>query len=522
MSNKRKMEIVENFNVKAEMKKLEKLIVENEQLRNKYENDGSKFLNSEMNLHSKLDYFRENVIINPTVNYGILLNSDDFLIALLTLFQHKNVDIKMDVIHIWTDIIDLNENGDSGENELIKLLVVKLIQMDFIVVLINSCFNVLKCNDKDEAQGVYHVFRIVETFLDIEGFIVGKQILQKTNLLESLLKMIVSNNFDTNTLYAAELISLLLHSDLTSNCKLYMNIGQTDQSVKSNVNGLDCLLKAMAVYRKKDPASVEEQEYVENIENILNACLLVFEHQEAFRRYEGFELIVKCFQSGKFIKDGCLKTIESAILNNPRNIDHFIQCKGLKIVFTAFMGKFKFSSFVHKKEKPRKLAQQVEIALSMITTMTLLCPIDSKGESYERLHYKFFENDFQKCDRAVELFHDHHQKLQALDKTLAAQTSTLQSKHMLTNEEDIQDWNTEQHLYKLDNGLSTMYHIAYLLMHLITYSSALKTYILDKLSEIDLSPNLIPPIVQAYSTDMETKEQSERLQKLIAIYKLKI
>ena len=56
-------------------------------------------------------------------------------------------------------------------------------------------------------------------------------------------------------------------------------------------DGIDVLLQQLAVYKRHDPSSPEEQELMENLFNILCSCLLLPDNRERFLKGEGLQLM---------------------------------------------------------------------------------------------------------------------------------------------------------------------------------------------------------------------------------------
>jgi len=79
------------------------------------------------------------------------------------------------------------------------------------------------------------------------------------------------------------------------------------------VDGMECLLQSVASYRKRDPQSAEECEYLENCLDALSAALLSRNNARAFLEAEGVELMVRCLRERVHGGGGALKCLSFAL-----------------------------------------------------------------------------------------------------------------------------------------------------------------------------------------------------------------
>lgn len=85
--------------------------------------------------------------------------------------------------------------------------------------------------------------------------------------------------FDGNKLYAAEVLAILLQDTIENRAKL----GEMD--------GIDILLQQLAAYKRHDPSSNEEAEYMENLFNCLCSALMYGSNRDKFLKGEGPQLM---------------------------------------------------------------------------------------------------------------------------------------------------------------------------------------------------------------------------------------
>lgn len=230
--------------------------------------------------------------------------------------------------------------------------------------------------------------------------------------------------FSENKLYASEILSILLQAGKEPREKFVSWRGQErpkeenrkekDENQDAKVDLMDDLLQALAPYRKKDPATEEEEELVGNLVNALCSVLLVPEAQKQFRRLEGLELLLRFTKDRqRFVFSGALRVMDHALMGNARNCERLIEIGGLRSVFSVFMGrhgKYK-SAGATKASKSSDRAKEEENAVSLVTSLCSWVGEKAPADCYDRLHAKFVENDMEKVDRLVDLFAKYHERV---------------------------------------------------------------------------------------------------------------
>lgn len=98
--------------------------------------------------------------------------------------------------------------------------------------------------------------------------------------MEWLVQRIKEKSFDTNILYAVEVLSILLLNRRSNRIKF------------CTLGGIDNLLQIISKYRKKDPESMDEVEFLQNTYNALISSLYEPEVKEEFHKLEGVELMI--------------------------------------------------------------------------------------------------------------------------------------------------------------------------------------------------------------------------------------
>eukprot|EP01041_Mallomonas_annulata_P003873 gene3873-7731_t len=166
---------------------------------------------------------------------------------------------------------------------------------------------------------------------------------------------------------AREILSILLQT----NSKNQKRLGNL-----SGVDGMDLLLEAVSIYRKKDPTNGDEEECVQNLFLCLCTALMCPDNQSRFRQSEGFELMMRCLKEQKYSACSAVKVIDYAIANNKMNCERLVECGALKI----------YDSTVK--------------------------------DASARLLMKFIENEYEKVERCAELFIAYSKQLSNMENIL--------------------------------------------------------------------------------------------------------
>lgn len=129
---------------------------------------------------------------------------------------------------------------------------------------------------------------IIENSMSISGEITDT-LVNKTKLMNWLVDRTKGKLFDTNILYAVEILSILL-LDRRSYRILFCSL-----------DGVDNLLQIIGRYRKRDPETSDEVEFLQNAYNSLISCLREPEVKEVFLKLEGIELMIIALRFGSNI-----------------------------------------------------------------------------------------------------------------------------------------------------------------------------------------------------------------------------
>ncbi|GAA6003520.1 hypothetical protein JCM10207_000372 [Rhodosporidiobolus poonsookiae] len=442
--------------VRKQLLSLEKAVNKNRDLRTKYPTDPEKFVDSEYNV---LEAIRALLLFStaPALTYPILLeNATPSTFA--DLLSHENTDVPVAVVETleeWVDPEGLedddadDEDGEAAEQkrEATKKLVDGLVA-EGVLDLVVAQLSRLNEEDEGERAGVFHVLGLVENLLTLSPTLATPLLSPTSPLLGWLITRLSQSNkpteYDQNRWYAAEMLALVLSlpTEVVKGVdEARMRVGEED--------GVDALLKVLSVYRKRDPASGDETEFMENIFDALCSCLssavparvntstlapVPHPVKAAFLEGEGVELLVLMLKAKNLARSRAIKALDHALQGRAgeKLCERFVEVLGLKTLFAIFMGK-------GSSKKAASVAalthEDIEHILSLLSS--LFSSLASDSPARIRLIAKFVEGDYEKVDRLSEVRDELETRLtKGIPPALAAQLD-----------------DDELYLEKLENGL---------------------------------------------------------------------
>jgi beta-catenin-like protein 1 len=358
------------------------------------------------------------------------------------------VDIVIDVVELINELTDEdagNEDEETVEETegAMKILVDGLLELSIFELLVD---NLPRLNEQEEAdkQGIFHVLGIFENILSFNPEL-ATQVVAKTKILSWLLNRIQSKEYDENKGYAAELLSILLQNDTPNRVEL----GKQD--------GVESILKVLSQFRRRDPITADETEFMENVFDTLCSALSEAPIKKLFLEAEGPDLMVLMMKDKMQPKSRAIKALDYAMsgVASTAICEAFVEALGLKALFSVFMGKAK------KQKVTAALPPSEDIAHILGIMSSLLTNLASDSAARVRLLTKFVENDYEKVERLLEIRDNACTRLKAIDSAIDAE-----KKEMPTEEEIILEENA-WYLRRLDGGLFTLQSVDYILAWLI-------------------------------------------------------
>ncbi|WAQ83576.1 hypothetical protein PtA15_4A24 [Puccinia triticina] len=429
--------------IKKHCLNLERAINKNREMRTKFENNPERFVDSEFELSES--------IVNlslltqcPAQSYPEL-NRLGTLGSLVGLLSHENVDITIAVVELLQeltddDVLENQEDEQTLENaednshlpaaEAVMAMVRSLIDQQLLEMLVSTLVDRLDENEEAERSGLFHCLGLIENLISLEPSL-SVRFVQKTPLLEYLMKRIRPSKSSSETQdleslkfqnkqYASEILAIILQKDEENRNKLI------------ELGGMDTLLEALAVYRKCDPNDADEIEFMENVFDSLCSVLLVPDHKVKFLEGEGVELMIILMKRKNLAKYRALKVLDHALSGDEgsANCEKFVDCLGLKTLFSFFMGK-------KNSKKSTSTHDDDEHMLGII--VSLFFNLESDSQLRLRLLTKFVEESYEKVDRLIEIREGFRARVHHF----------IANSPFLENEMD----ETEIYLMKLDAGL---------------------------------------------------------------------
>ncbi|KAJ4407759.1 hypothetical protein N0V91_003729 [Didymella pomorum] len=380
----------------------EKKVNKNASLRAKYENDPTKFMESEGDLD---DGIKDLSILSEHAELYEEFAKSTAAAKLVQLLAHENTDIAIGAIEI---ISELTDEDVAAEQDQWDALVAAFLEADLLSLLISN-FSRFDETDATDASGVYHSLSVIENLLSQPSNtdMIGKEKALLTWLLERIQRP--EKPTTQNKQYASEILSILTQSS------------RPNRTLIAEANGVEILLTNLAPYRRDDPEKdSDEEEYMENLFNILTSVVEEPIGKTVFLEAEGTELCLLLVRDGKTSKNRAFKVLDHACSyaspppnstneGTPPHIavcEKLIEARGLKPLFSTFM----------KTKRPDPA--QTEHILALFTS--LLRSLPGNSDARMRLLAKFLESNCQKIDKLLALRRDYSTRLAAYDRSLAA------------------------------------------------------------------------------------------------------
>ncbi|KAH9674928.1 DUF1716 domain-containing protein [Citrus sinensis] len=468
--------------VKKLVLSFERRLKENIEARLKYLDQPEKFADTEVDLHEELEKLK--VLAGGPELYPDVVNLN-VIPSILGLLSHDNTDIAIDVVHLLQDLTDEDVLEDNDEPA--RVLVDALIENNVLELLVQNLQRLSDADsDPDEMAAVYNTLATIENLIEVKPS-VAELVCERTKLLRWLLGKIKVREFDSNKQYASEILAILLQNS-TANQK---RLGQ--------MNGVDVLLQAVAMYKSKDPKTSDEEEMLENLFDSLCCVLMPLENKERFVKAEGVELMIIIMKQKKSAYASAIRALDFAMTKYPPACERFVDVLGLKTAFAAFMGKIP----VNKKNKKERYQEELEERL--VSLIASLFGGILRGSRRERLLSKFVENECEKIDRLMELYMRYSDRVRA-------ETDRLNELEL----DDLEMDEEEKYNRKLESGLYTLQLIAVILGHLwCSEQPQMRTRIELLLKQQKLTKKDVKDILQEYHDnigDLDGPEEKERAQ----------
>ncbi|XP_059620874.1 beta-catenin-like protein 1 [Phlebotomus argentipes] len=454
----------------------EKRVLRNQEMRIKFPENPERFMETELELHEVLQQLHAIATVPDLYPLFVDLHA---VPSLLELLAHSNTDISVtvcDLLQELTDVDILHESIEGAE------VLIEALRKQQVCALLVQNLERMDETEKEESKGVHDTLGVFENLMEIKSEVCVEAANQ--GLMQWILKRLKAKlPFDANKLYCSEILSILIQES------------KENRLLLGTLDGIDVLLQQLAVYKRHDPATVEEREFMENLFNSMCSALMAAENREKFLKGEGLQLMNLMLREKKLSRNGSLKVLDYAMSgpDGKDNCNKFVEILGLRTIFPLFMK-------TPKRNKKRLLGtdEYEEHVCSIIASMLRNC----KSGQRQRLLSKFTENDFEKVERLMEFHLKYLAKVEAIDEKLEE------------NPDEVEDTDAN-YLTRLSGGLFTLQLVDYIILEICATNETVKQRVLKILNMRGQEMKIIRQVMREYAGnlgdagDKEWRDQEE-------------
>lgn len=476
----------------------EKRITFNLQQRSKFMDEPENFMDSEIDLSVDISRLAA-AATNPEL-LSIIIQADSIK-SILGCVTHDNIDISIQTIKLLLEITEPSNLIEINENS--TLFLASFLQNHGLELVVHNLSRLDDDGNADYEQCFHNTLGIIENLIEFDGTI-ALVVTERTHLMKYLLNRLTKKPFSDNKLYCSEILSILLQSDTIIPIKLC--------SIP-DMNGMETLLQAIAVYKKMEVESIDEKEIIENLFLSLQTTLLEKENQIKFVACEGFELMIRILKEAKYSAICSIKSINYALIDNPAACSKLIDVGGLKYIFPILTGKG-----LPKADKKSHLLSIEEDIISIMSQLAQHLCNSQTNDCSTRLLLKFIENDFEKFKKCVDYYVKYRSKLAITE--LHIQDTIQMLSDDSSKQEEFASFVTVGNIYltRLEGGLYVMQQLVVVLIYVLIYSSSTDTlvaYIDSKLSEDGSNCSELLDIIREMIDNMDVNEDNATKKTLI-------
>lgn len=413
---------------------LERRVNKNRTMRVKYSTEPSRFMDSELELNDAIKEFGTLATVPSLYPKFVELGTLKTVVGLL---HHDNTDIGGSAIELLQELTDGDVFGDVDDADTCsKALLEGLFDAQLLPYLVETLKGTEEPKDSDT---VHRCLGIIENMLELQPNL-AERIAKEGDILEWLLKRVKGKKYDNNKLYASEILAILVQNS------------DANREALAKIEGIGFLLKTLSQYKKKDPATAEESEMMENLFDVLTSLLMYPPNRERFVAEEGLDLMIIMLRERKFSQHGALKVLNHTISGvGAAACVTFIDRLGLKSLFPAFMK----TPSASKSKKLFSQADYEEHTSSIVSVLLTNLTLGGHEQHALRVLRKFIENDYAKLERLVELHLKYAAKVNSCEQAIQQEIRELEAEG-----EEIDDILENDHFLKrLDAGLATLQSI---------------------------------------------------------------
>jgi beta-catenin-like protein 1 len=385
--------------VKLACASLQKALAKNAMQRGQHPDSPQQYMESELALHEQIQSLGS--IASAPALYPTLVEQG-VLGDCCTLLSHENTDIAIAVVKLLVEWLDPTL---PGVDELAEPVAEAC--LDLVVANLGR----LNLTEDEDREGMELILTLIENLVEING---SGDAIAKTALVPWLFQHFSDDR-------VVEVLALVfqqgpvhaVYSDLTRMPPYTSSL--VEDNVAASMDGLECILQEIAKYRKKQPETEGQVEYLENICTIM-ASALTFSSQNApmFLKGQGMELVLRCLREKIHSGGVALQLLD---IRDKASCEHLVVAGGLKSLFPIFIGRSipkpalcSDAGKGLKKARKEWLLRLEQNMIHIIYNWTRFLDENSPDDALERFIVKFLEKDCEKCDRLVELLLEYDQK----------------------------------------------------------------------------------------------------------------
>ncbi|KHJ34643.1 putative duf1716 domain protein [Erysiphe necator] len=390
--------------LRKQVLKFERKIQKNAEQRVRFEQEPLRYLESEAELHAEIKAL--SILSEHPELYQEIVKSG-CIGSLISLLTHENTDIVSVTLEIVSELTDENVEAEQSQwNEIVNTM----IEAD-LLSLLGSNFSRLNESNESDRSGVYYSLNVLENLASMAN--IAEKIGKDKCIFDWLVGRICKNEspVSQNKQYAAEVLAILLQFS-TSNVRIFCEM-----------DGVNLFLEIIANYRKQDPAKgTEEEEFVENLFDILTRVVNTPEGKAKFVEAEGVELCLIMIKNGKMSKPRALRLLDHSLgsLSGLDACERLVEAGGLKVIFSMFMKKQDGSNTEH--------------LLGIFSSLLRLLAANSAYRI--RTLAKFVEKDFEKIVKLINLRREYASRLKLAEEKIKKSQDMLEdeAKELATDE----------------------------------------------------------------------------------------
>ncbi|CAK9090662.1 Beta-catenin-like protein 1 (Nuclear-associated protein) (NAP) [Durusdinium trenchii] len=427
-------------------KTLAKRLEANLQQRAKFEDSPAKFLESELEVHQQIQQVK--ALASAPLLYGHAKRAK-LAETLVGLLCHLNEDIVKDSLELLSELLESDTLAEAPETAL--ELFDDMVKTQLVETIVEQLTRFDETTDTG-AAAVYHALDVLENMFEVRSSLC-ESALTGTSLVPFLLERVQRPSFDSNKLHASELLSVVF-ADSEANQRKFRTL--TMPASRANVSEkrssfMEVLLAAALAGANTDPETLEQEECVANLFLTLCSVLMAEENRAHFVELGACAELLRIVKKRRFAYPHAVNVLGHALDDSKQAAEQLISQDGLRVLFPLLMGRsvgVKSSSRKRKRSSKRNREVEEQVTGFVLTILfSLFINLEPTSIPYRRLLRKFFEQDFEKVDRLVELYHEFARKIDRISG------------------DDLDDANL--YLARMDAGLEFFQYIQVALAHLV-------------------------------------------------------